>query len=71
MLQYSFDADFRSVLQRLASTWPTKTYQARSTNQPSSRAKLIPFHRSGQQPRLEIAHVALRQRSHETRDAMT
>jgi hypothetical protein len=71
MLQYSFDADFKSVLQRLASAWPTGTSAARSTNQPSPRAKLIPFHRSGQQPRLEIAHVALRQRSHEASDAMT
>jgi hypothetical protein len=69
MLQYSFDADIRSVLQRLASIWPTKTSRAIVANQPGSRAKLIPFHRSEQQPRVEIAHVALRRRWLETHDA--
>jgi hypothetical protein len=69
MLQYSFDADFRSVLQRLASIWPTKTSGTKVANRPGSRAKLIQFHRSGQQPRLEIAHVGLRRRSREAHDA--
>lgn len=70
MLQYSFDADLRSVLQRLAAARPAGTSPAKGGNQQDSRAKLIPFRQGTQQPRLEIAHVALRRRSHQTRDAV-
>jgi len=71
MMQYSFNADLISVLQRLATNRPAGTSPASSEGQPVIRAKLIPFRQGTQQPRLEIAHVALRRRSHESRDAMT
>ena len=70
MLQYSFDANLRSVLQRLAATWPAEPSAAKSANQPDPGAKVIPIRQGIQQPRLEMAHVALRRRSHENHDAV-
>jgi hypothetical protein len=71
MIQYSFDADLRSVLQRLAATRPSGTRSSPAPDATRSTAKLIRFHARREQPRLEIARVALRQRRYEGHGAMT
>ena len=71
MLHDSFDADLRSVLQRLAVTRPAGSPGHKGAVQPVSGAKLIPFRKGEQQPRLEIARVALRRNACEIRDVMT
>jgi hypothetical protein len=68
--QYSFNADLRSVFQRLAATKPASTTPV-SGSDAASRAKLIAFQPRALEPRVEIAHVALRRSRHETRDAAT
>jgi hypothetical protein len=69
MKQYSFDADLRSVLKRLAATHRPAT-PARAA-EPVFSAKVIAFRRRAVQPRIEIAHVTLRPNRGETQDAMT
>ena len=69
MKHYSFDADLRSVLQRLAATHRPAA-PARSV-EPVPSAKVIAFRRHAVQPRIEIAHIALRRKRGETLDAMT
>ena len=69
MKHYSFDADLRSVLQRLAATHRSAA-PARSV-EPVPSAKVIAFRRHAVQPRIEIAHIALRRKRGETLDAMT
>jgi hypothetical protein len=69
MKHYSFDADLRSVLKRLAATHrptsPTRPVE------PVFSAKVSAFRRHAVQPRIEIAHIALRRNRGETQDAMT
>jgi hypothetical protein len=69
MKHYSFDADLRSVLRRLAASHRPAT-PARIT-QPGAPKQVIAFRSRTVQPRIEIAQVALRRNRGETRDAMT
>lgn len=69
MKHYSFDADLRSVLQRLAPTH--RSAAPAGSVEPVPLAKVIAFRRRAVQPRIEIAHVALRPNRGETQDAMT
>ena len=69
MKQYFFDADLMSVLRRLAATHRPAT-PAKIT-QPALPAQVIAFQPRTVQPRIEIAHVALRRNRGETHDAMT
>jgi tellurite resistance protein len=71
MLQYSFNADLRSVLRRLASTMQACTTASTRSEQPAPQEKRRLLHTAAQQPRLEIAHIALRRRPNETHDAAT
>lgn len=60
MMQYSFNADLRSVFQRLAATNRTSVAPARPSQISAPQARVITFRPGTQQPRLEIVHVALR-----------
>lgn len=60
MIQYSFNADLRSVFQRLALANRTSIAPARQAQDSKPQARVIPFRPGMPQPRLEIAHVALR-----------
>ena len=60
MIQYSFNADLRSVFQRLAVANRTSAAPARQQQNLTPQARVIPFRPGTQQPRLEIARVALR-----------
>ena len=71
MLQYSFNADLRSVLRRLASTMPDSPTASTRSEQPAPQAKRRLLQTAAQQPRLEIAHIVLRRRPHKTHDAAT
>lgn len=72
MKQYSFDADLRSVLKRLGAARPRGTSAATSQPvQPAMPGKVIAFRPQALQPRLELAHVALRRNRSETHDAVT
>lgn len=66
MRNESFNADMRSVFQRLAAARPTADAQ-RPAPGPKPRAPQPPL----RQPRLEIAHVALRRSARAAHDAMT
>lgn len=66
----SFNADLRSVFQRLAATRQASAMPD-CRNDTTMRAKLIPFQPRALQPRLEIAHVALRPGRREAPDAAT
>jgi hypothetical protein len=65
---YSFDADLRSVFQRLAAT-KRATDAAASMRAATSRTGQIPIQPRLLQPRLEIAHVALRESTAKRRDS--
>jgi hypothetical protein len=66
MKPYSFDADLRSVLRRLAAA---KSPAAMPVDDPHSVpcGKVVAFPLRPRQPRIELAHVALRR----NRDAVT
>jgi hypothetical protein len=69
MKHYSFDADLRSVLIRLTATHRPAT--PAMITQPVLPANVIAFRPRTVQPRIEIAHVALRRNRGEQHDAMT
>lgn len=71
MLQYSFNADLMLVLERLAASKPASAPQRGSVIELAPRSNVIPFPPAALQPRLEIAHIALRRYSNETHDAVT
>lgn len=60
MIQYSFNADLRLVCQRLAIANKANTAPAGQPQSLPPQARVIPFRPGTQQPRLEIAQVALR-----------
>jgi hypothetical protein len=66
MRNESFNADMRSVFQRLAAA-----RAAAEARRPAPNAKPHAPQAASRQPRLEIAHVALRRSAREAHDAMT
>lgn len=66
MKSYSLHADLRSVFQRLAAANAN-----RPAAKPVDKAGPSRVQPAADQPRVEIAHVALRQNGRETRDAVT
>lgn len=71
MVKYSFNADIRSVFQRLAVAHQGTPAPTAKTEGRLKAASVIPFRPGAQQPGLEIAHVALRRSRYEPRDAVT
>lgn len=71
MLKYSFNADIRYVFQRLAVAHQCTPAPTARTEDRLKAARVIPFRPAAQQPRLEIAYVALRRSRYEPRDAVT
>lgn len=70
MVKYSFNADMQSVFQRLAVAHRDRPLQAAAIENPANAASVIPFQPGARQPRLEIAHVALRRGRFESHDAV-
>lgn len=70
-MHYSFDADLRSVLRRLAASENAGAAPENEPGKPAAEAKPAAPRPTGPQPRLEIAHVALRQQRHEIHNAVT
>ena len=66
MQSYSFNADLRSVFQRLAAANADG-----SARKPVASAKPSQSQPGAREPRVEIAHVALRRNAHDARDAVT
>lgn len=66
MVQYSFNADLRSVFQRLAAA-----QRGSQSGKLANLPRRIPLPPAVRQPRIEIAHVALRQKVREVRGSMT
>jgi hypothetical protein len=66
MTRYSFNADLRLVLQRLAAA-----NAAGPAEEPAASAKPVSCQTAARQPRVEIANVALRKEAHDSHDAVT
>lgn len=71
MVKYSFNADMRCVFERLAAANRDTSAPTAGMEAPRNAARVIPFEPAEPQPRLEIAHVALRRSHDELREAVT
>ena len=70
MVRYSLNADMLSVFQRLAAAHRGTAAPATRSEEPNAAAAAS-VRPAAQQPRVEIAHVALRRSQYETREAVT
>ena len=71
MVKYSFNADMSCVFERLAVAHRGTSTPSDGAESPQNAASVIPFAPAKPQPRIEIAHVALRQSHGESREAVT
>ena len=70
MVKYSLNADMLSVFQRLAAAHRGTGAPATRSEEPHA-ATAASVRSAAPQPRVEIAHVALRRSQSETREAVT
>lgn len=71
MVKYSFNADMSCVFERLAAAHRGTSTPRAGADTPRNATRVIPFEPAKPQPRLEIAHVALRRSHDEAREAAT
>jgi len=71
MVKYSFNADMSCVFERLAVTHRGTPAPSDRAESPRNATRVIPFEPAKPQPRIEIAHAALRPSHGEPREAVT